>query len=83
VIKVLLFAGLKEQLQTDVLHIDVTRYEDGLTLKQLKQQLQQDYPEISEALSQAMFAVNEQFAADDTLLRENDQVAVIPPVSGG
>jgi molybdopterin converting factor small subunit len=49
----------------------------------LKQQLQQDYPEISEALSQAMFAVNEQFAADDTLLRANDQVAVIPPVSGG
>lgn len=49
---------------------------------QLKEQLQNQYPQLSQINSYAI-AVNEEYATDETTLKENDVVAIIPPVSGG
>ena len=40
------------------------------------------YPRLSQINSYAI-AVNENYATNETLLKENDVVAIIPPVSGG
>lgn len=47
-----------------------------------KEQLQRQYPKLSQINSYAI-AVNENYATNETLLKENDVVALIPPVSGG
>ena len=47
-----------------------------------KEQLQRQYPKLSQINSYAI-AVNENYATNKTLLKENDVVAIIPPVSGG
>ncbi|WP_247656688.1 MoaD/ThiS family protein [Maribacter sp. MMG018] len=48
----------------------------------LKVQLIKDYPALSK-LSTFAIAVNGEYAQDDLVLKNNDEVAVIPPVSGG
>jgi molybdopterin converting factor small subunit len=36
-----------------------------------------------EALSSLQFAVNEDYVNEDYIIKENDEVVLIPPVSGG
>ena len=40
------------------------------------------YPEMQK-LNSLMVAVNSEYAGADTLLKEADEIALIPPVSGG
>jgi len=40
-------------------------------------------PQLKDSLSSLALAVNEQYAGPDTKLNENDEVALLPPVSGG
>ncbi|QMU66616.1 MAG: molybdopterin synthase sulfur carrier subunit [Flavobacteriaceae bacterium] len=54
----------------------------NISVFQLKKELQEQYPQLLEINSYAI-AVNECYATDETLLRENDVMAIIPPVSGG
>lgn len=49
---------------------------------ELKQIISQTYPEFRK-LSSLAVAVNNEYAADDVSLNRNDEIAVIPPVSGG
>lgn len=44
--------------------------------------LRQQYPALADLRSLAV-AVNNEYAADDVLLHERDEIALIPPVSGG
>lgn len=41
------------------------------------------YPALQPALAQTRCAVNQEYAAPDTPLRDGDELALIPPVSGG
>ena len=41
------------------------------------------FPALAELLSQARFAVNHEFAKDQTVVRADDEVALIGAVSGG
>ena len=49
---------------------------------ELKKQLVESYPEFSKLNSLAV-AVNSEYADDNVLLNGNDEIAIIPPVSGG
>jgi len=55
----------------------------GATLADLTAVLSDRYPRLASALPTIRLAVNEEFAADDYELRPGDEVALIPPVSGG
>ncbi|QKJ31540.1 MoaD/ThiS family protein [Mucilaginibacter mali] len=48
----------------------------------LKAALEARYPRLKQIASY-LLAVNNEYAADDLLLNERDEIAVIPPVSGG
>lgn len=54
----------------------------GTTVAELKQQLLEKYPQFG-ALSSLLIAVNAEYGSEETVLREGDEVALIPPVSGG
>ncbi len=52
------------------------------TILEFKTRLQEQYPQLTDINSYAI-AVNESYAHNETVLKENDIVAIIPPVSGG
>ena len=53
-----------------------------LGIQQLKEALISDYSELKN-IHEFAIAVNETYADDDLILKENDVIAIIPPVSGG
>lgn len=55
---------------------------EGLTVADLKQQLETIYPRLGK-LASYMVAVNDEYVTDDYILKATDEVAIIPPVSGG
>ncbi|WP_453990480.1 molybdopterin converting factor subunit 1 [Bacillus nitroreducens] len=76
-IKVLFFAHLQEMAGTD----SITLHVDEITISKLKQTLINEH-DINN-LEQIMFAINEEYAVDEDLVKAGDTVALIPPVSGG
>ncbi|GBF22307.1 MULTISPECIES: MoaD/ThiS family protein [Arenibacter] len=52
------------------------------TVKELKDYLGKMYPELKK-LSSLAVAVNNSYANDDTIIDNFDEIALIPPVSGG
>lgn len=54
----------------------------GATVKELKSLLEERYNKLKE-LKSYLVAVNNEYAADDRAINSNDEIAIIPPVSGG
>jgi len=78
-IKLLLFGITTDLLGTSFLELEVTKH---CTIACLKTKLIIEYPQLKNLHSYA-FAVNETYASDVTELHPFDEVAIIPPVSGG
>ena len=57
-------------------------FQEGLTVGELKQWLQRNYPAF-ERLRSFSIAVNEEYRSDDFVIKAKDEVVIIPPVSGG
>lgn len=72
------FASVREALGTEQLQLEVPA---GTTVEGLREQLARKAPILSR-LSLA-FAVNRDYARADSVLRDGDEVAFIPPISGG
>ncbi|MFZ9089054.1 MAG: molybdopterin converting factor subunit 1 [Planctomycetaceae bacterium] len=79
-VTVLFFAAAADIIQRETVQLQL---HEGVTLADLQQQLYSRWPELSQRLPTLMWAVNEQYATPQTILRAGDQVACIPPVSGG
>ena len=56
--------------------------EEGRTVGDLKSHLARAYPDVL-ALKSLFVAVNNEYADDSVILGDTDEVALIPPVSGG
>tara|TARA_R110002073_G_scaffold108336_9_gene243601 strand:+ start:37070 stop:37312 length:243 start_codon:yes stop_codon:yes gene_type:complete len=78
-LKILLFGISTDLVGSNSLDFEV---QENTSVLEFKNSLQKQHPQLSQVNSYAI-AVNENYATDDTLLRENDVVAIIPPVSGG
>ncbi|MFS0824187.1 molybdopterin converting factor subunit 1 [Bacillus sp. 1P02SD] len=76
-ITVLFFAHLQEMAGTERLSI----HADQITISSLKEKLANENG--LKNLDQIMFAINEEYALDDDIVKAGDTVALIPPVSGG
>lgn len=76
-IKVMLFAQLREQVGEAEIKIDAFKG----SVKDLLDYLHEKYSLLN--IENLMIAVNEEFSPTDTILQEGDVVALIPPVSGG
>ena len=79
--KVLLFARIRDQVGQAF--VEVT---EGLTIAELRQVLQQQFPEQASLFDSgyALIAVNQALASEETqVLQAQDEVAVLPPMTGG
>lgn len=76
----LLFFGLV----TDLVGKNSVFYDlkSAATISELKKDLPKKYSKLKN-IEDFAIAVNESYADDDVVLKENDVVAIIPPVSGG
>lgn len=76
--RILLFGIAKDIAGAPV--IDIT--EELPRVAALKDYLYRQYPQLRQ-LRSLMIAVNKAYAGDEDALQPGDEVAVIPPVSGG
>ncbi|MDX1589878.1 MAG: molybdopterin converting factor subunit 1 [Oleiphilaceae bacterium] len=81
-LKVLFFASLREALGQDQLRLDSHR---ATTVAELREAMLADHPEWKDSLTQPklMVAVNQSMGRDETPLKDGDEVAFFPPVTGG
>ncbi|APU11497.1 MoaD/ThiS family protein [Cellulophaga lytica] len=80
--KILLFGITKDIIGSSVL--DVTNFTTNTqkTVGDLHTYLQEKYPDLKK-LSSLAIAVNNAYAEHNSILNDTDEVALIPPVSGG
>jgi molybdopterin converting factor subunit 1 len=78
--KVRLFARLRELAAADCIEIDMP---PGGTVRDLRGRIGERYPAMRALLERCAVAVAEEFAADDLVLSDHAEVALLPPVSGG
>lgn len=79
--KIKLFAGLPERLgQSEIL---LQTESEQLTVEQLKAYIAADYPEHAGLIQISFVARNHAYAAEDSVLLAADELALLPPVSGG
>jgi molybdopterin converting factor subunit 1 len=79
-VNVKLFAILRERAGTSEL---VIHLRPGATVADAAETLVEKFPDISPLLSRIVFAVNQTYSKRETPLSEGDELALIPPVSGG
>jgi MoaE-MoaD fusion protein len=80
-VTILLFATLKDRAGVDRVTLTLTAAETTLT--ELKAALSQQYATLTESLNSAVAAINQEFAFGHEAVRDGDEVAFFPPVSGG
>lgn len=78
------FGGVRERLGEDAEALDVQAAGDAApTVDDLWRALVAAHPELSGLRSSTRVALNREFALDTDVLSPDDEIALIPPVSGG
>jgi molybdopterin synthase sulfur carrier subunit len=78
-VKILAFGIAKEILGGSTVSLELI---EGCRAEELKAILQQVYPGLKQLTSFAL-AVNSAYATPDAVINAADEIAIIPPVSGG
>lgn len=78
-IKILTFGIARDITGSEFVEVELP---EGTCVADLQNEMKTRYPAFKR-LSSLMVAVNTAYATDQTILNENDEVALIPPVSGG
>ncbi len=79
-VRVLFFGMLKDLAGKSSDLIDLR---DGASLRDLLAHYELQVPRLKESLSAVAMAVNQEYSGPDTRLHSGDEVALLPPVSGG
>ncbi|HYL07048.1 MAG TPA: molybdopterin converting factor subunit 1 [Candidatus Udaeobacter sp.] len=79
-IKVRFFARLREQAGTESESVEV---KSGSSVSEVYEALRRRHPSLEPDLKAVRPAVNQQFSEWDAIVSDGDEVAFIPPVSGG
>ncbi len=75
-----LFATLRERARTSELERE---FPEGTTVGEIWKSLKREFPALDGHRDSIGFAVNQEYVEGDYRPRNNDEVAFIPPVSGG
>ena len=78
--KIKLFSALREAAGQDEISLP---WKQGMTYLDLLEQLKKNFHPRASLLEYCFVAVNGRYAERETVLLPEDEVAVLPPVSGG
>jgi len=79
-VNVKLFAALRDVVGQAALSLDVA---EGRAAAQIAEQIAEKYPQVEKYLKRIAYAVNQEYVPGTTVLKDGDELALIPPVSGG
>jgi molybdopterin converting factor subunit 1 len=79
-VRVSLFAGLRELIGRQEITVDLP---EGASVGDLREKLRRDLPKLASFLPSLVCAVNEEYRLPEFPLHDGDEVALIPPISGG
>lgn len=79
-VNIQLFAVLRDRAGVSKLELPLP---EGATVGVAVERLMERYPTIRDATPKISFAVNRDYANAETRLYDGDDLALIPPVSGG
>ncbi len=79
-VRVKLFATLRERAGTAEVTLELP---EGSTAAAAGRALAERFPAVGQTLRSAAYAVNLSYAGPGVVLNEGDELALIPPVSGG
>ncbi|MFZ5880033.1 MAG: molybdopterin converting factor subunit 1 [Chloroflexota bacterium] len=79
-IKLLFFATLRERAGMRSLNLEIS---EDLTIQGLKNKLAQEYPNLAPSMSSVLVSIDREYAFDETVIPQNAEIALFPPVSGG
>ena len=76
------FAVLKKLTGREDLHIPINH---STTLKQVFDHIEMEIPQFRTIMKQgrALVAVNQEMADEDSVVRDGDEIAMLPPFAGG
>jgi MoaD family protein len=57
--------------------------DDGSTVSELLETIRKKYPDMEKTKRDVLVSVNRNFATHELKLKDGDEVAIFPPVSGG
>jgi molybdopterin synthase catalytic subunit len=78
-VRVRLFASFREACGTSSLTLDI---DAGATVGSIVERLRAEYPRFG-VTEHAMYALNQEYVPISAEVHDGDEVALIPPVSGG
>ncbi len=78
-IEIVAFGIAKDIIDGKMLNISIS---DSASIGDLKKHLLEQFPAFKDLVSLS-FAVDEEYQKDEYLLKENQTVVIVPPVSGG
>jgi molybdopterin converting factor subunit 1 len=79
-LKVRLFASVRDLLGKDQVELEVT---DKITASDLRKEINGLYPVLSTDNITFAIAVNRKLVDDTELVNPTDEIAILPPISGG
>jgi MoaE-MoaD fusion protein len=80
-LKIRLFGILREKMDSDDLIISI--HDTSISLKKLRKYLEDLYPSLGLNEINFVFAVNKVICNEDINVKSSDEIAIIPPISGG
>lgn len=79
-VTVKLFAGARELAGQEQIEVDLP---PAAQISHLREALVAECPDLSPLIPHALFAINTNYATDETPVPDQAEIACIPPVSGG
>jgi MoaE-MoaD fusion protein len=80
-LEIKVFGIVREKLKSDTLNIPINN--NSISLEEIKKYLKEFYPYLSKNEINFVFAVNKVIRNENVNVTSSDEIALIPPISGG
>jgi molybdopterin converting factor subunit 1 len=79
-LRVLFFASLADIVGRQSVELDASQFPD---VGSVFSRFEKDHPRLEAYRNLVLYAVNSEFARPDSAIKDGDEIAFFPPVSGG
>lgn len=79
-VRILFFASLKDITGENAVDLEL---EENATVESVKIKITSIYPKLEPLLNFVRIAINQEFAEAESVINNGDELAFLPPVSGG